>query len=262
MKVARKNAKSISATIIIVGFIFGFIKLTLKAENLQDYEIYNPLGKPQPEFAQATGNKEKLFKLFSFIDEYEKEFADFKYLNVLGKLPDVKNRYHQAQAIVRKMGSSLKDEEKILVYLYGAKMQLFTGLTDLMKNLRIDSGYKAALIKSGMYVLSLYDDIISDIRSNDVMDAETTKRIKWKLKTIAGKTQKYDISSKYLKLGGKKIPAGQKVMVLEIKGNRAFVLYMGPTMTDQCIEGWLSLRDLEKRTDWKRENRSFFEVPN
>ena len=48
-------------------------------------------------------------------------------------------------------------------------------------------------------------------------------------------------------------------MVLGISGKKAHVMYMGPSITNQPVEGVLNLKDLEKRTTWKKANEFFFE---
>mgnify|MGYP001278415983 CR=1 FL=1 len=250
---------------------------------------------PQPKVAQLNApaakqinQREQVMQLFSFIDEYEGYFHDMKYLNVLGKMPEVKTKFANAAGIYRQLEPGLPEELKILAQIYAAKYQLFEGMTGIMKNLRIDSGFKAAIIKSSMLVMALYNQHarLDDSRFetavikssmlvmalyNQVIDLFRADRhfgppeldqLKAQVANIPKRTQKYNVTAKYLKLGDSKVPTGQQVMVLEVIGKRAHVMLMGPSMDNNPVEGPVSLRDLEKRTSWKKENINFYAREN
>ena len=44
-----------------------------------------------------------------------------------------------------------------------------------------------------------------------------------------------------------------------ISGKKAHIMYMGPSMTNDPVEGTITLKNLEKRTTWKKSNEFFFE---
>jgi hypothetical protein len=48
-------------------------------------------------------------------------------------------------------------------------------------------------------------------------------------------------------------------MVLAIEGKKAYVMYMGPSMTNGPVEALIPLSNLEKRTTWKKANEFYFE---
>lgn len=212
-----------------------------------------------PQAAQPADMREQVLELFAFLDEFEAHFHDIQYLNVLGKMPDVKTRFQNAAARYKKLEPRLSEELTILAQLYAAKFQLFEGMTGIMKNLRLDGGYRAALIKSSMVVMYLYNQVIDTFRSPKNYDRAALEELKKRVANIPKRTQKYAVTAKYLQLGKQQVPGGEKVMVLGIQGKRAHVLYMGPSMDNNPVEGMLSLRDLEKRTTWQRENIFFFE---
>lgn len=198
--------------------------------------------------------KKLLIDLFSFIDEYENTFLEMKYLNVLGQLPELKIKFNKAMQVYRRYEAKMQEQLQILGNLYQAKYELFTGMGDMLKNLRLDSGFRAALLRSGTVVLQNYNQLLDDLKNSGPMQPLEIQAFKRKISTTTARNQKYTIQSKYLKIADEKIPAGEKIIVLEIEKNKALVLYMGPTMTNEQIEGWVSLRDLEKRTDWNRSN--------
>ncbi len=223
---------------------------------------------PQPKAAKLTGRptqakvdpREQVMELFAFLDEYEAYFQqDIQYLNVLGKMPEVKTKFENAAARYKRLEPRLPEELTILAQVYAAKYQLFEGITGVMKNLRLDSGYKMAILKSSLVVMSLYNQVIDGFRTPKTFDRAALDALKKQVGNIPKRTQKYTVTAKYLKLGETKVPGGEKVMVLGIQGKRAAVLYMGPSMDNNAVEGMVGLRDLEKRTSWKRENEFFFD---
>ncbi len=208
--------------------------------------------------ANAPSQRERVMQLFSFIDEYEGYFHDLKYLNVLGKMPEVTTRFRNAVGFYRQLEPRLPEELRILAQIYAAKYQLFEGMTGVLKNLRLDGGFKAAIIKSSMLVMALYNQVINQFRDDRSYGPQELEKLKAQVANIPRRTQKYNVTSKYLKLGDEKVPSGQQVMVLEISGKRAHVMLMGPSMDNNPIEGMISLRDLEKRTSWQKENINYF----
>lgn len=221
---------------------------------------------PQPKAAKLAGSqpvvhnqREALLELFAFIDEFEANFHDVQYLNILGKMPEVRTRFNNAAGKYKRVEARLPEELTILAQVYAAKYQLFEGITGVMKNLRLDSGYKAAILKSSMLVMALYNRVIDQFRTPKTFGATELVELKKQVGNIPKRTQKYAVTSKYLSLGEQKVPGGEKIMVLDIQGKRAMILYMGPSIDNNPVEGMVSLRDLEKRTTWHRENVFFFD---
>lgn len=207
---------------------------------------------------KSNDPREKILEMFAFLDEFESNFHELKYLNVLGKMPDIKIRFQNTAAVYRKIENRLPEELTILAQIYAAKFQIFDGLTGLMKNLRVDGGFKAAILKSSLVTLTLQNRIINQFRSPMKYGPQQVESLKKQIEIMGKRTQKYTITSKFLQLGKQKIPAGEKIMVLEIMGKNAMVLYMGPSIDNNPIEGILSLRDLEKRTTWQKQNELFY----
>jgi len=224
------------------------------AECMTPQPSLSPIQQPK----NASDPREKLLEMFSFLDEFESNFHELKYLNVLGKMPDVKVRFQNTATIYRKLEPRLPEELTILAQIYAAKFQIFDGLAGLMKNLRVDGGFKAAILKSSLVTLTLQNRIINQFRAPMKYGPKQVESLKKQIEIMGKRTQKYTITSKYLELGKQKIPAGEKVMILELMGKNAMVLYMGPTIDNNPIEGIVSLRDLEKRTTWQKQNELFY----
>ena len=154
----------------------------------------------------------------------------------------------------------LPEECKLLANIYAAKYQLIDGVTSVMKNLRIDSGYRNALLKSALMVMSYYNDIIAQFRVPRVWDKANIEQLKKQIKNVSDRTKKYQVTSEYLKMDETKVRAGENIMVMTIgKDKKAFVMYMGPSMTHEPVTATIPLSTLAKRTTWKKENAVFFE---
>jgi len=62
------------------------------------------------------------------------------------------------------------------------------------------------------------------------------------------------VTSQYLKVGLDKIPRSSKLIVVSVVKKRARILCIGENQTSDMVEGFVSLRSLEKRTSWKKED--------
>jgi hypothetical protein len=259
-----KSKKLLCFVSLIITFLFLFSANEIFARSADslhyrpDYEVY----KIKPgvlQTRQPLDDRERILQLFAFLDEFDLLFQDIKFLNVIAKLPNLKNSYAQAAKAISTVEHRLSPDLKMLVEIYRAKYSLFLGLGNVFKDMRIDSGYRSALIRSGRVALSLYNQVIDRFREPVLFDRDQYRQLESQVQIIPKRLQKYSVTSRYLKLDGEKIPRGQQIMVLEINGDRAMVLFMGPTPFNHQIEGWVSLRDLEKRTTWEKVNKVFFE---
>ena len=267
MNTKFKTASASRPEMLFLAFFLAFFSVSQVFCQLPEMEFLPPetssgLHSTEIDQSKLQQQKKVIVDLFSFLDEYELHFREMKYLNILGKLPELKTSFQQAEKVYRRYEPKMVEELKIMGSLYFARYQLFAGMGDIIKNLRIDSGFRAAILRSGTVVLSNYNLLLDKIRESPGMNQLELAEFKLSLANVTRRNQKYSITSKYLNLDDNKIPQGEKVIVLEIKGNKALVLYMGPTMTNSQIEAWISLRDLEKRTDWQKSNQDYFALPS
>ena len=220
---------------------------------------------PQPQNALVGQNNNKkeprevILEMFSFIDDYAIYFNDLQYLNILGKMPELKTNFQNASIRYKNIEKFLPEECKILANIYAAKYQLFDGITNIMKNLRIDSGYRTAIGKSALLSISYYNKIIDQFRTPRIWDSVNISILKEQIKNVQQRIQKYQVTAKYIKLGETKVKQGENIMVVSINGNKALVMYMGPSATIDAVQGKISLKVLEKRTTWVKNNEFFFE---
>lgn len=264
-----KNTLSVAAAILILcSPITAEAKICFGCStNIPDNATFcSKCMTPQPK-AVTIGNqnlqkepREVVLDMFAFLDSYEAHFHDLQYVNILGKMPEIKTLFQNASVRYRTVEKILPEECKLLANIYAAKYQLFDGITNVMKNIRIDSGYKAALLKSSLLVMSYYNKIIDTFRVPRVWSRENIELLKKQMQNVSDRTQKYQVTSSYLKMDHEtKIPKGESIMVLGIEGKKAYVMYMGPSMTLNPVEAVFPLSTLEKRTTWKKSNVFFFE---
>lgn len=263
-----KNRLAIIVSILLLGNVVSSeAKICIGCSaNIADSANYcTNCMTPQPETATIGKQsmkkepREVILDLFHFIDDYEANFHNVQYLNILGKMPEVKTMFQNASMRYKNIEQFLPEECKLLANIYAIKYQLFDGITNVMKNLRIDSGFRAAIVKSALLSMSYYNKIIDQFRVRNVWDSENLSILKKQIQNVNDRIQKYQITAKYLKLGDTKVPNGQNIMILGINGKNAHVMYMGPSITIDPVEGNVSLKDLEKRTTWQRTNEFFFQ---
>ncbi len=214
-----------------------------------------PRANPQ---SQGVDMREYVLNLFGFIDEFEAYFHDVQYLNILGKMPEMRTRFRNASHQYKQIENRLPEELVILANLYASKFQLLEGVNGVMKNLRLDSGYKDAVLKSTMVAISLRNRIIDEFRSPVSYNYETIKLLKKRVENIVNRTRKHEITSNYMKIGDERGQKGDAVMVLAIAKDKAHVLLMVPTLNTRAVEGVVSLKELERRTQWKKEYEFYF----
>jgi len=252
---------------MVLSLILGFaMSIAVNSAHAQEFKMEfrdnsGPVvtqNNEKPVFSKFEKQRNLILELFACVDQYEAVFREMKYLNVLGKLPELKIKFQQAEKLFRRNEAKMNEELKILGSLYFAKYQILSGLGDILKDMRIDSGYRAALVRSGSAVLNNYNNLIDRLKVSKGLTENELGEFKLQMANITRRNQKYSITSKYLQLAGEKIPGGEKIIVLEIKDKKALVLYMGPTPSNQQIEDWISLRDLEKRSTWTRSNADFY----
>ena len=218
---------------------------------------------PQPQVSSLSAPKklnyrEHILNMFQFIDDFERSFNDMKYVDILGKMPDIRIRFQNAGVEYRKFENIIPQELKVLANLFAKKFQIFEGLNGALKDLRLDPGYKEAIARGGMYEISLINKFISIYRKPITIDDNFRKLIKDNYASIANKCKRYHVTAKYLKIGETKASQGSAIMVLGINNNKANVLLMSPSKSYSVVEGHISLDSLANRTTWVRENEFFF----
>ena len=151
---------------------------------------------PQPK-AAVIGNqsmqkepKEVILDMFAFIDNYEVYFHEMEYLNILGKMPEVKTMFQNASVRYKNIERMLPEECRLLANIYAAKYQLFDGVTNIMKNLRLDSGYRDALLRSALLTMAYYNQIINQFRTPVTWDAQNIEILKKQMQNVNNRVQK------------------------------------------------------------------------
>lgn len=202
--------------------------------------------------------REHILEMFEFVDDFEGSFHDVQYLNILGKMPEIRTKFQNATVKYRQIENDLDEELKILANLYATKYQLLEGINGVMKNLRLDSGYKDAVLKASMVAIGLRNKIIDEFRKPVNFNYDELNELKKRVVNISHRTNKYEVTSKYLTIGDEKAVKGDSVMVLGITKGRAHVLLMAPTLNYKAVDGIVKLNELEKRTNWKKEYEFYF----
>ncbi|MFZ2960269.1 MAG: zinc ribbon domain-containing protein [Candidatus Ozemobacteraceae bacterium] len=202
--------------------------------------------------------KEAIFNLFSPVDVFEKTILKGVFTNIVGGFPEFKSVCTGRIRQFTQAHDRLPEELQILGQMYIEKARAFDAIVTALKNLRLDSTYRAALLRYYGFIVALYDQAIQTLRNPEPFTPEVGKRLKALVKNIEGKIRKHEVTAKYLKIGKTTVNKGTPFAVLEIQKGRAQVLILCETPGDEPLMGWESLSSLRERTTWSTESESFF----
>lgn len=90
------------------------------------------------------------------------------------------------------------------------------------------------------------------VNLNKVEDIE--KRVK---KTTAN----YIVTSQYLTLGNVRVKKNEPIWIEDVSGASARVHHMGSSASDEPASGYVSVYDLEKRSNWVADSAFFYSAP-
>ena len=207
---------------------------------------------------QSQVNREKFIELFKPSKDYEKLINTGKFMNIVGTYPEYKMKFAAIQKGFTRVKNRLPEDLQVLGKLYLTKFLAYDVQVKLMKNLRMDKGFKEALLYSGKEQLLNINQVIDRIELGNTFSPAEMRDIHAQIQNVNNRGKKYRVTSKYLKLGMFNIKKNEAIMVLDIIKNKARVLYLGVPTINTFIQGIVSLRALEKRTTWQRENKIYF----
>lgn len=75
-------------------------------------------------------------------------------------------------------------------------------------------------------------------------------------------TQNNRVTAAYLVVGERRLSRGEPVWVIEIAGNYARIMHMGESSSSNPLTGWVTLYDLERRTNWRPDPAIFHAPPS
>ncbi len=73
-------------------------------------------------------------------------------------------------------------------------------------------------------------------------------------------TQTNRVTAGFIVVGNKRLSRGEPLWVIEVVGNFARIMHMGENSSANPLVGWVTLYDLERRTNW-RPNPEIFHAP-
>lgn len=239
--------------------------INCRAQLPGDASFCHKCGEMQPKIQREEQNflsdeprRNPVAEVFAYVDEFEAFFEDVKYINVIGRFQEYKNRHSAAVATVQANVHRLSEQQKLLARVYVAKFQILESIAELMRNLRLDPAYKDVLIRAASYSVVYNNEILLELLENHDMTPERISALEEHFINAARRSQNYTVTSKYFQLGKQKLPTREALRVIEIKDKKALVLYLGLAPDGTHIERWVSLRDLERRTTWEKANELFY----
>ena len=202
--------------------------------------------------------KETLLVLFSPVDDFGRIVNTGVYSNIVGGFPEFKITFGNGYGQYQRVRSRLPEELQILGDTFVRKAKILSEIVGFLRSMRMDSSYKDALVLYYGYVLTLNNAVIQKIRESGPFSAQDLVDLRRRVANIENRTQRYEVTAKFLKIGKETVKKGSVLVVFEVKGKHALVLNMGETASGQPIEGWVSLEALKNRTTWTSNSESYF----
>ncbi|MBF0502026.1 MAG: zinc ribbon domain-containing protein [Candidatus Riflebacteria bacterium] len=112
------------------------------------------------------------------------------------------------------------------------------------------------------FKLQQTDEIISVLENNRSEDERTIlTRINDMENDLEFSTREYQVTSNYLRVNDFPISQGHPFWVIDMKADRAKIMYMGESSTSSPVVGWVMISDLRCRTDWRGEPHDIIYAP-
>lgn len=107
------------------------------------------------------------------------------------------------------------------------------------------------------FLLERTNDLILQLReATTANETQVLARVQETERQLEEATREYRVTSKYLKIGDTVVSMGQPIWIMQLQGNSAKIMYMAQSYGPEPVMGWVSISDLLKRTDWRREYRT------
>lgn len=200
---------------------------------------------------------------FSPVNDFEVFLYNSNYLTCVAKFPEYQIAFNKNIYKIEEIEKNSNENEKKIIIYYYKKWEIIKLLQEIWgSNQYIDYQKKAYMTKF-IGVLKQINNIIvhlkSGIKENDLKTLENKLELSTKI---------YEVTSRFLGVESNRIPHGDKIGIEEIKDDKVKIIHLGkryvfmtiqgPTVNDieynpisKTIEGWVSLKEIEKRTNFK-----------
>ncbi len=74
--------------------------------------------------------------------------------------------------------------------------------------------------------------------------------------------QNHRVTAGYLVVGDRRLARGEPIWVIEVVSNFARIMHMGESSSSNPLTGWVTLYDLERRTNWRPDPAIFHAPPS
>lgn len=74
--------------------------------------------------------------------------------------------------------------------------------------------------------------------------------------------QNHRVTAGYLAVGERRLARGEPIWVIEVVSNFARIMHMGESSSSSPLTGWVTLYDLERRTNWRPDPAIFHAPPS
>lgn len=197
---------------------------------------------------------------YVFINDIENLLTETTYKSANGQMILLKGQNESKLAALSKTYSLMNPYSKKLHDLHLSKLRYLDEYFDVWKNEDNGGSKSQCALKKEMklYCIAKMNEAIDLMLCSDTKETGIghAKRIESNLKKVM---EIYAVTSPYLNLNKQRINRGGQLWVSKIEGNDCTVVYMGDYPSSKPLFGYISLMEMEKRTNWNSNAEQAYE---
>ena len=123
-----------------------------------------------------------------------------------------------------------------------------------------DTAQAKAKMNKELFVIDKMNEAIDTLLTggNTLTNINKVENIEKRVKKT---TANYIVTSSYLTLGNVRVRRNEPIWIEDVSGASAKVHHMGASVSGEPAVGYVSIYDLEKRTNWTADSDFFYSVP-
>lgn len=209
------------------------------------------------------------------IDRDNQALADYHFINRIEEYLTQSTSnvaLRQCQELKRQNAAKLQrmDEEYMNYSIYRRKMHdlhmtKLQALENYLEARRVadrggDNAQAKAQMNKELFVIDKMNEAIDTLLTggNTLTNINKVENIEKRVKKT---TANYVVTSSYLTLGNVRVRRNEPIWIEDVSGASAKVHHMGASVGGEPAVGYVSIYDLEKRTNWTADSDFFYSVP-
>lgn len=229
----------------------------------------------EPEGVGNLDNKEYVAPSDSKLETDNKALADYHFINRIEQyLTESTSNValRQCQELKRQNAAKLQKMENdymnFSIYrrkMHDLHMRKLQALENYLEARRAadrggDIAQAKALMNKELFIIDKMNEAIDDLITggNTLTNINKVENLEKRVKKT---TANYVVTSSYLTLGNVRVRRNEPIWIEDVSGASAKVHHMGASVSGEPAVGFVSIYDLEKRTNWTADSDFFYSVP-